>query len=72
MANPGSSWHVVGIGDFNGDARDDILWRNDNGTVTNWLGQTNGSFADNAPTFIANPGTAWHVQDPFVHDPLLG
>jgi hypothetical protein len=32
-----NSWHVSGIADFNGDGRDDILWRNDNGAVFNFL-----------------------------------
>ena len=36
-------------GDFNGDGRDDLLWRNTDGTVTEWLGQANGGFASNGP-----------------------
>jgi serralysin len=67
--NPGASWHVVGTGDFNGDGRGDVLWQNDSGQVTDWLGQPNGSFVDNQLTI--NPGMSWHVQEPFVHDPLL-
>ena len=55
-------WHVAGVGDYNGDGRDDVLWRNDAGVVTNWLGQTNGGFIGNH----ANAATAvpldWHVQ----------
>ena len=35
--NPDPSWHVVEIGDFNGDARADILWRNDNGAMAEWF-----------------------------------
>ena len=23
-----NSWGVIGVGDFNGDGRDDLLWRN--------------------------------------------
>ena len=42
-----TSWHVAGIGDFNGDGHDDILWRNDDGTIADWLGQPNGGFFDN-------------------------
>jgi hypothetical protein len=70
IANPGTAWSVASVGDFNGDGIDDILWRHSSGVITDWLGQTNGGFVDNAATFLANPGTAWHVQDPFVHDPF--
>ena len=40
-------WRVVGNGDFNGDGRDDLLLRHNNGWMTEWLGQANGSFSDN-------------------------
>ena len=43
-----TSWQIVGSGDFNGDGRDDLLWRNPStGQTTDWLGQANGSFAGN-------------------------
>src|SRR4051794_8278200 len=29
-------WHIAGTGDFNGDGRPDILWRNDSGQVLTW------------------------------------
>lgn len=58
--NPGTDWHIAGTGDFNGDGRDDILWRNDSGTVVDLLGQANGSFISNA-NFNLNPGLDWHV-----------
>ena len=47
-------------GDFNGDGRADILLRNDDGTMTDWLGQTNGGFAwnSNASSGLNN---TWHV-----------
>ena len=60
--NPGAGWTVAGTGDFNGDGRDDILWRNANGDVTNWLGQANGNFAGNAANSYNNPGAGWTVQ----------
>ena len=40
-------WQVAGTGDFNGDGRSDVLLRHNNGWMTEWLGQTNGSFSDN-------------------------
>jgi hypothetical protein len=68
-ANPGADWHVVGIGDYNGDAIDDLLFQNSSGQVAEWVGQADGSFAVNA-NVNTNPGLTWHVQDPFVHDPF--
>jgi serralysin len=41
LAMPDSSWSVAGIGDFDGDGKSDILWRNTNGTLIDWT--MNGS-----------------------------
>jgi len=63
----GVEWHVVSIGDFNGDVIDDILWRNDGGYITEWLGTASGAFTSNqesAGTGIAS--TEWHLQDLFT------
>ena len=38
---PDNSWNVAGIGDFNGDGKSDILWRNANGSLIDWT--MNGS-----------------------------
>ena len=55
-----NSWQVEGVGDFNADGRDDILWRNIDGTVGTWSGQVNGSFvANNAAVF--NVSTDWQI-----------
>lgn len=43
--NLGASWNVADSGECNGDGRADLLLRNDNGSVVEWLGQSNGSFA---------------------------
>lgn len=43
-----TDWKVVGTGDFNGDGRDDILWRNTvNGDLSDWLGLANGGYMGN-------------------------
>jgi len=36
---PDSSWHVVQLGDFNGDGNSDILWPNDSGAMAEWFMQ---------------------------------
>jgi hypothetical protein len=59
MWSVGSDWHIVGVGDFNGDGFDDILWRNDDGTVTNWLGAPNGEFQSNLDDASYSVGLDW-------------
>jgi hypothetical protein len=53
---------VAAIGDANGDGRDDIIWRNDSGAFTDWLGQPNGGFAINDANAAQNVPISWHVQ----------
>lgn len=57
----GSDWKVVGIGDFNGDGMSDILWRNNSGQLSDWLGRPNGSFAPNDTNALQMIGTDWKV-----------
>jgi hypothetical protein len=59
--NVPTSWHMAGVGDFNGDGRDDILWRNDDGRMSDWLGASNGGFVDNAANAYTNVPTSWHM-----------
>jgi len=58
--------HVVGIGDYNGDAIDDILWQTGTGHVDEWLGQANGTFVSN-PAAQYNVDTNLQVQPPPDH-----
>jgi hypothetical protein len=34
---PGNDWQIAGVGDFNADAKSDILWRDTDGTVAIWM-----------------------------------
>ena len=63
----GTSWQISSIGDFNGDGKDDILWRDTSGHVTNWLGSSNGSFVDNSGAAATFLGTSWHVEPDLIH-----
>ena len=47
----------------NGDGRDDILWRNDDGSLTNWLGTSNGGFVSNGAASSYVVTMQWKVVD---------
>ena len=62
---PDATWHVVEIGDFNGDGNSDILWRNNNGTMAEWL--LNGTSISQSVTpaaggVPASPDATWSTQ----------
>ena len=48
--------------DFNGDGRDDILWRNDNGAVFTFLSTANGGVTNNGDNSYAAMSNVWHVE----------
>src|SRR5206468_4057532 len=56
-----TNWQVVGVADFNGDGRSDLLWRSDTGQMSDWLGQANGGFANNDANAFVNVPTSWHI-----------
>jgi hypothetical protein len=43
LGNPGPSWHIISVGDFNHDGRSDILWQNSSGEAAIW--EMNGTTA---------------------------
>jgi hypothetical protein len=59
--NASAQWHLIGVGDFNGDGMTDILWRNDAGKVTDWLGNANGGFNGNLANADNSITSAWQV-----------
>ena len=56
-----NGWTVAATGDYNGDGRDDILWRYADGTVTDWLGQEDGGFISNWNNAAITVAGSWHV-----------
>jgi len=59
--NVPTSWQVAGIGDFNGDGHDDVLWRSDTGVITDWLGSNSGAFTSNYAQSAVNVPGDWHI-----------
>ena len=56
---------MVEIGDFNGDGQSDILWRNDNGAVAEWLLNGSTVVASVTPNIggtAVTPEATWSTQ----------
>jgi hypothetical protein len=61
---PDASWHLVDIGDFNGDGLSDMLWRNDSGAMAEWLmnGSTiTASLTPNVGGSAIDPAAGWQT-----------
>jgi len=56
IANPGDAWTMAGTGDFDGDARSDLLWQGADGTVMVWEMQGTAIVGGG---IAGNPGNAW-------------
>jgi ELWxxDGT repeat protein len=65
VADPGASWRVAGIGDFNGDSKSDIALQSTNGNVAVWEmsgGQISQAGLVTTGGVVANPGPNWKVE----------
>jgi hypothetical protein len=54
----GSTWGIVQIGDYNGDGKSDILWKDGSGNLSIWF--LNGS-SISSTAGLGNIGTSWAV-----------
>jgi hypothetical protein len=56
-----SGWSIRGLGDFNGDGKTDVFWRNSNGDTTGWL--MNGNTIQERAAYDNVPeSSGWYVQ----------
>ena len=63
---PDATWSVAGIGDFNADGSSDILWRNSNGSLAEWLMNGTNIMASGSITFGGNavtPDATWQIVE---------
>jgi hypothetical protein len=56
-----ADWQIIGTGRFDSDGRADIMWRSSDGTLTNWVGLSNGSFTDNWNNFNTHADASWQI-----------
>src|SRR5438046_2212226 len=61
FVDPASGWQVQGVGDFDGDGKDDLLWRNTS-TGENYIYLMNGLTIASQGSINAVGGQAWQVQ----------
>ena len=56
-----SAIHSKPHNDFNGDGMSDVLWRDDSGTLFDWVATGSGAFASNAANFATTISSEWRI-----------
>jgi hypothetical protein len=58
---PSREWTIKGVGDFDGDLREDLLWRHTSGQVSIWFKTPLGRWSE-AYRGGTDPGGVWSIQ----------
>lgn len=69
VGNPGPSWHVMGIGDYNNDGKSDILLQSSSGDVAIW--EMDGTSVIGSAS-LANPGPTLAYLTRSISDTITG
>ena len=55
------SWMIEKVGDYNGDGKADILWRNTNGDISIWMSNSGAGYTGMTGHELGVVSTDWHI-----------